>query len=38
MTINIAPLGWEHINLLGEYHFKAEKMVSLDSLRPIKFS
>lgn len=35
---HISPLGWEHINLLGEYHFNSEKMVSIDSLRPLKLS
>ncbi|UPG66160.1 Tn3 family transposase [Metabacillus endolithicus] len=35
---HMSPLGWEHINLLGEYHFNSEKIVSLDSLRPLKFS
>lgn len=35
---HMSPLSWEHINLLGEYHFNSEKMVSLDSLRPLKFS
>ena len=35
---HMSPLGWEHINLLGEYHFNSDKMVSLDSLRPLKFS
>jgi TnpA family transposase len=35
---HMSPLGWEHINLLGEYHFNSEKMVSLDSLRPLKHS
>ncbi|MBK5469308.1 Tn3 family transposase [Bacillus sp. TH19] len=34
----MSPLGWEHINLLGEYHFNSEKMISLDSLRPLKLS
>ncbi len=34
----MSPLGWEHINLLGEYHFNSEKMVSLNSLRPLKLS
>lgn len=32
----MSPLGWEHINLLGEYHFNSEKIVWLDSLRPLK--
>lgn len=35
---HMSPLGWEHINLLGEYHFNSEKMISLDSLRPLTFS
>jgi hypothetical protein len=35
---HMSPLGWKHINLLGEYHFNSEKMVSLDSLRPLKLS
>lgn len=35
---HMSPLGWEHINLLGEIHFNLEKMISLDSLRPLKFS
>ncbi|PHF89949.1 Tn3 family transposase [Bacillus wiedmannii] len=35
---HMSPLGWEHINLLGEYHFNSEKMISLDSLRPLKLS
>lgn len=33
---HISPLGWEHINLLGEYHFNTERVVSVDSLRPLK--
>ncbi len=35
---HMSPLGWEHINLLGEYHFNSEKVVSADSLRPLKFT
>ncbi|MBG9550008.1 Tn3 family transposase [Cytobacillus firmus] len=35
---HMSPLGWEHINLLGEYHFNSEKVVSLDSLRPLKLT
>lgn len=35
---HMSPLGWEHINLLGEYRFNSEKMVALDSLRPLKLS
>lgn len=35
---HMSPLGWELINLLGEYHFNSEKVVSLDSLRPLQLS
>ncbi|MGC9673744.1 Tn3 family transposase [Staphylococcus haemolyticus] len=35
---HMSPLGWEHINLLGEYQFNSEKVVSIDSLRPLKLS
>lgn len=35
---HMPPLGWEHINLLGEHHFNSEKIVPLDSLRPLKLS
>ncbi|MDY8049456.1 Tn3 family transposase [Paenibacillus polymyxa] len=35
---HMSPLGWEHINLLGEYHFNSEKVITLDSLRPLKLS
>ncbi len=35
---HMSPLGWEHINLLGEYHFNSEKVISLDSLRPLQLS
>ena len=26
---HMSSLGWEHIKLLGEYHFNSEKVVSL---------
>jgi len=35
---HMSPLGWEHINLLGEYHFNSEKVISLESLRPLNLS
>lgn len=35
---HMSPLGWEHINLLGEYHFNSDKIVSVESLRPLKLS
>lgn len=34
----ISPLGWEHINLLGEYVFDQHTIISLDSLRPLNLS
>ena len=32
---HISPLGWEHINFLGEYTFDMKKVASLYSLRPL---
>ncbi len=32
---NISPLGWEHINFLGEYRFDTKKVSNLNSLRPL---
>lgn len=33
---HISPLGWEHINFLGEYKFNFRQNTSLNSLRPLK--
>lgn len=33
---HISPLGWEHINLLGEYKFDIKQIASLKGLRPLK--
>ncbi|OIJ09409.1 DDE transposase [Anaerobacillus arseniciselenatis] len=33
---HISPLGWEHINFLGEYSFKPEISNSVHSLRPLR--
>jgi TnpA family transposase len=33
---HISPLGWEHINFLGEYSFIPEILNSIDSLRPLR--
>jgi TnpA family transposase len=33
---HIAPLGWEHINLIGNYHFALQPGRSLDNLRPLR--
>lgn len=32
---HISPLGWEHINFLGEYNFDSEQVTNLNSLRPL---
>ena len=32
---HISPLGWEHINFLGEYTFDKKNVTSLDSLHPL---
>ena len=32
---HISPLGWEHINFLGEFNFDSKIKVSLNSLRPL---
>jgi TnpA family transposase len=32
---HISPLGWEHINLLGEYRFDQKGATTLESLRPL---
>ncbi|SDH66765.1 Tn3 transposase DDE domain-containing protein [Desulfosporosinus hippei DSM 8344] len=33
---HISPLGWEHINFLGEYKFDIKHTTTLKSLRPLK--
>jgi TnpA family transposase len=33
---HIAPLGWEHIRLLGDYHFAPQLGCSLENLRPLR--
>jgi TnpA family transposase len=35
---HIAPLGWEHINLIGNYHFAPQSGRSLDNLRPLRLN
>ncbi len=34
---NISPLGWEHINFLGDYNFNVQKETEADDLRPLNF-
>jgi TnpA family transposase len=36
MLAHISPLGWEHINFLGEYKFDLKQVTTLNSLRPLK--
>jgi TnpA family transposase len=33
---HIAPLGWEHINLIGKYQFSPQPGRSLENLRPLR--
>lgn len=32
---HISPLGWEHINFLGEYSFDINRTTKLGSLKPL---
>jgi hypothetical protein len=36
MVAHIAPLGWEHINLTGNYHFALQVGRSLENLRLLR--
>ena len=33
---HISPLSWEHINFLGEYHFRTENNRNPEELRPLR--
>ena len=33
---HIAPLGWEHIRLIGDYHFTPQSGRSLENMRPLR--
>jgi len=35
---HISPLGWEHINFLGEYKFDMKQTTTLKTLRPLKYT
>nr|WP_244980285.1 Tn3 family transposase [Clostridium gasigenes] len=35
---HISPLGWEHINLLGEYNFEVKNILESDELRPLNIN
>jgi hypothetical protein len=32
---HIVPLGWKHINFLGEYKFELKRVHETDDLRPL---
>ncbi len=36
LLYHISPLGWEHINFLGEYTFNLKQTTSLETLRPLR--
>ena len=36
LLAHIFPLGWEHINFLGEYQFDDRQVPTLDHLRPLR--
>lgn len=36
LLCHISPLGWEHINFLGEYKFSPNQVSNIESLRPLK--
>lgn len=35
---HISPLGWEHINLFGEYNFDVKNVLESDELRPLNIN
>lgn len=35
LITHISPLGWEHINMLGEYQFKFDDNQDKEILRPL---
>ena len=37
-TMILVPLGWEHINLLGEYNFDFKNILESDELRPLNIN
>jgi TnpA family transposase len=34
---HVSPLGWEHINFLGEYKFDSMQTTTLNTVRPLKY-
>jgi TnpA family transposase len=35
---HLSPLGWEHINLTGDYHWEAEQSFGRNQFRPLRIS
>ena len=35
---HLSPLGWEHINLTGDYHWEAEQSFGFTQFRPLRVS
>ena len=33
---HLSPLGWEHINLTGDYIWRQDKLVEQDKFRPLR--
>ena len=33
---HLSPLGWEHINLTGDYHWEVEQAIGPDQFRPLR--
>jgi hypothetical protein len=36
MLAHIAPLGWQHVNLTGDYLWAAEPQIGPDGFRPLR--
>jgi TnpA family transposase len=34
--VHLSPLGWEHINLTGDYHWEADQTIGPDHFRPLR--
>lgn len=33
---HLSPLGWEHINMIGEYHWNLQLITTLEKLKPLR--
>jgi hypothetical protein len=36
LLVHLAPLGWQHINLTGDYLWDADSALSTDEFRPFR--